>query len=90
MWVGCAGLAVLAAERGGKAIGVGQASKPATGGRRWAVIVGVNDYQNVPKLRYSVADARLLHILRSRLGWTDRPYERAAGFGVLLSPKLSE
>ena len=49
---------LAAAER---AIGVAEAPKRGTGGRRWAFIVGVNKYLYVPKLRYPVADARLLH-----------------------------
>ena len=56
-----------AAER---AIGVAEAPKQGTGGRRWAVIIGVNNYLHVPHLRYAVADAKLLcKTLRERAGF---------------------
>ena len=64
-WLGSTGVAQQ------RAIGVSGAKPAATGGSRWAVIIGVNDYQNAPKLRYCVADARLVYrALHERAGFT--------------------
>ena len=57
-------LGVSVAWGGTRAIGVGgtdTSGTPGAKGIRWAAIVGVNDYQDVPKLRFCVADARLLY-----------------------------
>ena len=54
-----------------RAVGDGPAGKPRAVGKRWAAIVGVNDYQDIPKLRYCVADARLLYkTLHERAGFS--------------------
>ena len=69
----CATSPVRGAEPGAKAIGVGATqARPGEQGSRWAVIIGVNDYQKVPKLRYCVADARLLYDTLAKRAGFDR------------------
>ena len=61
--------------QGGKAIGVAEAPKRGTTGARWAIVIGVNDYQDtsIPKLRFCVADARLVYdVLHKRAGFSTK------------------
>jgi len=46
-----------------RAIGVSGAARNKTrqGGQRWALIVGINDYTNVPRLRFARSDAEALY-----------------------------
>lgn len=46
-----------------RAIGISgtAGSKTSQGGQRWALLVGINDYTNVPKLRYARSDAEALY-----------------------------
>jgi len=64
-------VSVAVGADGDKPIGVGATPNNGAADRRWAVVIGVSDYQKVPKLRYCVADARLLHeTLAKRAGFS--------------------
>jgi len=57
----------------GRAIGVSGTTgdKTSQGGQRWALLVGINDYTNVPKLRYARSDAQALYkVLTENCGFS--------------------
>jgi len=51
---------VIAAQEADRGILIGPAPRTEAGGQRWALIVGINDYTNVPALRYGRSDAEAL------------------------------
>lgn len=68
IWLGLDGMAALAAGQAaapGRDIVVVPGASPQeqfAQGRKWAVVIGINEYLDpaIPRLRYSVADARLV------------------------------
>jgi formylglycine-generating enzyme required for sulfatase activity len=53
-------LSVTAAQEPDRGVLIGPAPKTKAGGQRWALIIGINDYANVPALRYGRSDAEAL------------------------------
>ncbi len=60
------------------------ATPPAQAGEKWAVIVGVNDYgENIPHLRFAVADAKRIYGLMTKCTPPDHVVLLASGTGQL-------
>ena len=58
----------------GKAIGVEGVGlgKTAEGGQRWALVIGINDYANVPALKYARQDAMAVHKALRQAGFSPK------------------
>jgi formylglycine-generating enzyme required for sulfatase activity len=54
-------LPVLTAQDLERGVVIRPAPRTEAGGQRWALIVGINDYTNVPALRYGRSDAQALY-----------------------------
>ena len=53
-------VSITTARNSDRGVLVGTAPRTEAGGQRWALIIGINDYTNVPALRYGRSDAETL------------------------------